>query len=341
VTPYGDPALAGLRSDLVPPAPGQDGGVLDLGGFYGLHPSLAGLHAMYQAGELLPVHAVAGPYRVRSHFEAQDYLESGTDHRMTSGWLNRVLAALPKTRDEALAVGVSVPLLLRGPAPVESWAPHGFATPETDLYARVASLNEADKVLGPAFAEGLRGRGFSASVIGGDQAEKNRYAFPALAAAAGKMLRAPAGPRIAALEIGGWDTHAVQTPRLAGVLRQLDAGLAALKSGLGEEWRQTAVLVMTEFGRTVRANGTKGTDHGTGTVAFVLGGAVAGGRVGGEWPGLGAGRLLEDRDLRPTTDLRAIAKGLLAQHLGLDAAALGNVFPSSDAAQPMRGLVRA
>jgi uncharacterized protein (DUF1501 family) len=341
VTPYGDQALAGLRGDLVLPPPGQEGGVLDLGGFHGLHPSLAGLHAMYQAGELLPVHAVAGPYRVRSHFEAQDYLESGADHRMTSGWLNRVLAALPKARDEALAVGVSVPLLLRGPTSVESWAPHGFASPEPDLYARVASLSESDKVLGPAIAEGLRGRGFSASVIGADQTAKDWYAFPALAAAAGKMLRAAAGPRIAALEIGGWDTHAAQTPRLAGVLRQLDAGLAGLKTGLGEAWRQTAVLVMTEFGRTVRANGTKGTDHGTGTVAFVLGGAVAGGRVRGDWPGLGAGRLLEDRDLRPTTDLRAIAKGLLAQHLGLDAAVLAQAFPDSDAAQPMRGLVRA
>jgi uncharacterized protein (DUF1501 family) len=341
VTPYGDPALAGLRGDLVLPPPGQDGGTQDLGGFYGLHPSLTGLHAMYQAGELLPVHAVAGPYRVRSHFEAQDYLESGADHRMTSGWLNRVLAALPKARDEALAVGVSVPLLLRGPTSVESWAPRGFATPEPDLYARVASLSESDKVLGPAMAEGLRGRGFSASVIGADQTAKDRYAFPALAAAAGKMLRAADGPRIAALEIGGWDTHAAQTPRLAGVLRQLDAGLAGLKTGLGEAWRQTAVLVMTEFGRTVRANGTKGTDHGTGTVAFVLGGAVAGGRVAGDWPGLGAGKLLEDRDLRPTTDLRAIAKGLLAQHLGLDAAALATVFPDSDATQPMRGLIRA
>jgi uncharacterized protein (DUF1501 family) len=340
VPPYGDPVLAALRGEIMLPAPGQDGGMLDLGGFYGLHPSLANLHTMYQAGELLPVHAVAGPYRVRSHFEAQDYLESGADHRMTSGWLNRVLASLPKAGDEALAVGVSVPLLLRGPASVESWAPHGFAAPEPDLYARVAALSQDDKVLGPAIAEGLRGRGFSASMIGDDQAAKDRYAFPALAAAVGKMLRAAAGPRIAALEIGGWDTHAAQTPRLAGVLRQLDAGLAALKSGLGEEWRQTAVLVMTEFGRTVRTNGTKGTDHGTGTVAFVLGGAIAGGRVAADWPGLGAGKLLDDRDLRPTTDLRAIAKGLLAQHLGLGAAALGNVFPDSDAAQPLGGLVR-
>ena len=155
-------------------------------------------------------------------------------------------------------------------------------------------------MLGPAIAEGLSERGFSAAVLSGGEPAQNRYAFPALAKAAGEMLRAEDGPRIAALEIGGWDTHAGQTPRLAGVLRQLDAGLAALKTGLGAAWRQTAVLVMTEFGRTVRMNGTKGTDHGTGTVAFVLGGAVAGGRVVADWPGLGAGRLFEDRDLQPT-----------------------------------------
>ncbi|HEY2133535.1 MAG TPA: DUF1501 domain-containing protein, partial [Acetobacteraceae bacterium] len=173
----------------------------------------------------------------------------------------------------------------------------------------------------------------------GNSPAGDRNAFPALAEAAGKMLRAADGPRIAALEIGGWDTHAAQTPRLAGVLHQLDAGLAALKTGLGAEWRQTAVLVMTEFGRTVRINGTKGTDHGTGTVAFVLGGAVAGGRVMADWPGLGDGRLLEDRDLMPTCDLRSVAKGLLAGHLGLDAAAMASVFPDSAMAEPVTGLV--
>ncbi len=342
VVPYGDAALAGLRGENVPPAPGQDGGVLDLGGFYGLHPAMTSLHTMYQAGEALAVHAVAGPYRVRSHFEAQDCLESGSDHRMTSGWLNRAIEALPRppTQWQAMAIGVSVPLLLRGPAVVASWAPHGFAALDADLYARIATLAGSDRVLGPAIAEGLRDRGFSAEVMSGEGPSQNRYAFPALAKAAGEMLRAANGPRIAALEIGGWDTHAGQTQRLAGVLRQLDAGLAALKAALGDEWRRTVVLTMTEFGRTVRMNGTGGTDHGTGTVAFVLGGAVAGGRVVANWPGLGPGRLFEDRDLQPTEDVRAVAKGVLAEHLGLDAAALAGVFPDSSAAQPMRGLIR-
>ena len=346
VVPYGDPALMGLRGEIVPAGPAQPDGLLDLGGFFGLHPSLTNLHAMFKAGEAMPVHAVAGPTRVRSHFEAQDCLESGADHRMTSGWLNRAVAAMPaaaasRPEGDAVAIGVSVPLLLRGSALVANWAPHGVIAPPPDLYSQIAALNHSDPLIGPAITEGLRERGFSASVMGDDTAAKDRFAFPTLARAAGELLRAPDGPRIAALEIGGWDTHVAQVPRLKRVLEQLDAGLAGLKEGLGDAWKQTAVLTMTEFGRTARVNGTKGTDHGTGTVAFVLGGAVAGGRVRADWPGLGAGRLLENRDLMPTTDLRSVAKGLLVHHLGLPTPALAQVFPDSASAQAANGLVRA
>jgi uncharacterized protein (DUF1501 family) len=348
VVPYGDPGLTTLRAEIVPPAPGQPGGLLDLGGFFGLHPALTGLHNMYQSNEALIVHAVAGGYRVRSHFEAQDCLESGSDHRMTSGWLNRVVAAMPaeellpgidRPDGEAIAVGVSVPLLLRGPAPVANWAPHGFAQPAPELYATIAALNRGDPITGPAIAEGLRARGFSAAVIDGQQEPRERDGFLALARSAGEMLRAPDGPRIAALEIGGWDTHTAQVNRLVGPLKQLDAGLVALKTALGPAWARTAVLVMTEFGRTARVNGTRGTDHGTGTVAFVLGGAVAGGRVTGAWPGLGAGQLFEGRDLAPTTDLRSVAKGILGPHLGLDGTALGSVFPGSDGVGATLGII--
>lgn len=345
VVPYGDPALAGLRGEILPPAPGQPDGMLDLGGFHGLHPALSGLHGMYQANEALIVHAVAANYRVRSHFEAQDYLESGADHRMTSGWLNRTVAALPepaakRPEGEALAVGASVPLLLRGPAEVANWAPHGFGQPAPDLYAAIAALNRHDPVTGPAIQEGLRARGYSDSVMAANEQPKDKYAFPALARSAGEMLRTDDGPRIAALELGGWDTHTAQANRLRGPLKQLDDGLVALKAALGPAWNQTAVLVMTEFGRTARVNGTKGTDHGTGTVAFVVGGAVAGGRVRATWPGLGAGQLFENRDLTPTTDLRAVAKGLLAGHLGLRAAALNQIFPGSDGVDAIDGLIR-
>jgi uncharacterized protein (DUF1501 family) len=346
VVPYGDPGLAVLRGEIVPPAPGQPDGLLELGGFFGLHPALAGVHEMYAANEALAVHAVAGSYRVRSHFEAQDYLESGTDHRMTSGWLNRAVAALSPAEGQrpdgdALAVGVSVPLLLRGPARVANWAPHGFSQPTPDLYATIAALNRNDPITGPAIAEGLSARGFSASVMAGEEDAKDKNAFATLTHAAGEMLGAPEGPRIAALEIGGWDTHTAQVNRLSRALEQLDTGLVALKNALGPAWAQTAVLVMTEFGRTARVNGTKGTDHGTGTVAIIVGGAVAGGRVKGTWPGLGTGQLFENRDLAPTTDLRAVAKGILAAHLGLGTEGLGQVFPGGDGVAPMTGLIRA
>jgi uncharacterized protein (DUF1501 family) len=344
VAPYGDPALMGLRGEIVSPSPGQTDGLQDLGGFYGLHPSLAAMHAMYAAGEALPVHAVAGPTRVRSHFEAQDCLESGCDHRMTSGWLNRAVASLGAQRpDEALAVGVAVPLLLRGPATVASWAPHGAVMAPDELYTRIAALNGRDPLTGPAIAAGLQERGFTAEMVKDDGGlpSRDRYAFPALARAAGEMLAAPDGPRVAALEIGGWDTHVGQVPRLKNVLKQLDDGLAAMKQSMGPAWRQTAVLVMTEFGRTVRVNGTKGTDHGTATVAFVVGGAVAGGKVLADWPGLGSGRLLENRDLQPTRDLRALAKGLLVDHLGVPGTALASVFPGADGVQPAGRLLRA
>ena len=345
VVPYGDRGLVALRGDIVPPPPGQLNGLLDLGGFFGLHPALTGLHELYRDNQALIVHAVAGCYRVRSHFEAQDYLESGADHRMTSGWLNRAVAALPpvatqRPEGDALAVGVSVPLLLRGPAPVANWAPHGFATPAPDLYAAIAALNRNDPLTGPAIAEGLRARGFSTAVMAADPDAQESNAFATLAHSAGEMLRATDGPRIAALELSGWDTHTAQTVRLMAPLKQLDAGLLALKTALGPAWTQTAVLVMTEFGRTARVNGTRGTDHGTGTVAFVVGGAIAGGRVQATWPGLGLGQLFEARDLAPTNDLRAVAKGMLAAHLGLDAAALAAVFPGSETVGAMPGLIR-
>jgi uncharacterized protein (DUF1501 family) len=346
VPPYGDPALAGLRGALAPTEPGREGGVLDLGGHFGLHPRLANLHALYRANEALVLHAVAGPWRSRSHFEAQDMLESGGDERLASGWLNRALAALPQrpgAQRAGIAVGVDVPLLLRGPVAVGNYAPAGFGTPMPDLLARVAELAAADAVLGPAMREGLAARGFAADTLGAGANTGRpppRSAFPALAGTAGRLLADPRGPRVAALEIGGWDTHAQQANRLASPLQALDEGLAALRLALGEDWRRTAVLVVTEFGRTVRVNGTAGTDHGTGGVAFVLGGGVAGGRVAGAWPGLGPDRLFQGRDLQPTTDLRAVAKALLRDHLRLPPAAVARAFPGSEAVAPLPGLLR-
>ena len=341
VQPYGDPALAGLRPGLVAREPGPADGLLDLGGFYGLHPALSGLHGLYKAGQLLPVHAVAGPYRSRSHFDAQDYLESGAEERLASGWLNRAVAAMPGRRaNAAMSFGVTVPLVLRGAAAVGTYAPTGYGALQADLYARIAELSHEDPVVGPAVAEGLRDRGFANGVLAGMEVTGDRNAVVNLAAAAGRLLAAADGPRVAVVEAGGWDTHAQQVQRLRGPLTLLDTGLMALRKALGDAWADTAVLVVTEFGRTAQVNGTQGTDHGTGTVAFVLGGGVAGGRVGGTWPGLGAGKLFENRDLAPTTDVRTLAMGLLVGHLGIPAAAMGVVFPGSGGVSAQGGLLR-
>lgn len=344
VVPYGDADLKTLRGPLVPPAPGQPEGLLDLGGFFGLHPQLPRLHQMYGAGELAVIHAVAGPYRERSHFMAQDMLESGAEQRMSSGWLNRAVMAMPgragaKSDRSPMAIGVAVPLLLRGQAPVENWAPSRLARPYADLYAAIAALNASDPLTGPAIKTGMASRGFSKTTLAGQDADA-RTEFPDLARAAGKLMAAPKGPRIAAMEIGGWDTHAAQNGRLRQPLERLDEGLSILRDSLGPIWKMTTVLVMTEFGRTARINGTGGTDHGTATVAFVLGGAVKGGRVITDWPGLGTGRLFEDRDLMPTMDLRAVTKALVAGHLGVPDSALTTVFPGSEQVTPVSGLLR-
>ncbi len=343
--PYGDPDYARHRGDLAVAEPGQDGGALDLGGRFGLHPRLANLHRMYAAGEALLVHAVAGPWRSRSHFEAQDLLEAGADQRMESGWLNRALRYLPPepagASRRAMAVGVEVPLLLRGATQVGSFAPAGSTRLEAPLWAELAALTAQDPLLHPALQEGLRARGYSAAVLAGTEPPPgDRNGFPALATAAGRLLAQPNGPRIAALELVGWDTHAFQAARLAGPLGQLDHGLAALQAQLGPAWRQTAVLVVTEFGRTVRTNGTRGTDHGTAGCAFLVGGAVAGGRVLADWPGLADGQLFQNRDLAPTRDLRSLAKALLRDHLRLPAAALAQAFPGGAEATPEAGLLR-
>ncbi|WP_135468342.1 DUF1501 domain-containing protein [Crenalkalicoccus roseus] len=343
VQPYGDPALAGLRGPLALPEPGREGGLLDMGGFFGLHPALSALHGMYAAGEALVLHAVAAPHRSRSHFEAQDLLEGGAPERLSSGWLNRALAAVPNPPEAraGLAVGTGVPLLLRGPTPVGAYAPPGLARPSPELLDRLAALHAADPRLGPAFAEGLRARGFAEQAMGGTAAgPEQRGSFPDLAAAAARLLAEPQGPRVAALELGGWDTHTGQAARLQGPLRALDAGLAAMREGLGPHWARTAVLVVTEFGRTARVNGNNGTDHGTGGAAFLLGGAVAGGRVLADWPGLDEAALFEGRDLAPTLDLRRLAKGVLRDHLLLPPAAVAQAFPGSDAAPPLGGLLR-
>lgn len=351
VPPYGDHHYERTRGDLALERPGPAGGVIDLDGFFALHPALEGLHPLFTAGELALLHATAAPYRARSHFDAQDVLENGTGRPRGArdGWLARAIAALDPAAARAplgLAVGPAVPLVLRGEAAVASWAPQELPRAEDALLAQVSALWEGDPQLGPALAEGLRMRAMSDEVIGAKDNKKagrpGPRAFAASARVAGKMLTADDGPRIAVLEIGGWDSHANQGRDSGQLARNLDAlagGLLALKETLGSAWRSTAVLAVTEFGRTVRPNGTKGTDHGIAGAAFALGGAVVGGRVLADWPGLGDRDLHEGRDLAPTTDLRTLFKAALIQHLGLSPRVVeAEVFPESAALRPLPGL---
>jgi uncharacterized protein (DUF1501 family) len=342
VVPYGDADLHNWRGPLVLPEPGRDGGLLDLGGFWGLHPGLPQIHALYRAGQVLPVHAVAGPNRSRSHFEAQDILECGADRRMESGWMNRLAGALPADRasDNALALGQTVPLILRGPSPVDAWGRGNVAGAGADFYTQLLMIHDRDPLTKAALADGLRERNFNAHALDGMPGTGDDAPFVALARTGGRFLSKPNGPRLAVLDVGGWDTHSSQNPRLSYALPLLDKGIAALKNGLGDAWADTVVLVATEFGRTVRVNGTGGTDHGTATVAFVMGGEVAGGRVQADWPGLSEANLFENRDIQPTLDLRSLAKGILAQHFGLGMQPLEAIFPDSTGFTPSRGLLR-
>lgn len=357
VPPYGESGYGRTRGRLALGAPGTEGGVLKLDGTFGLHPGLKGLHDLYEEGSLAVVHALATPYRERSHFAGQDVLENGTEvPHAQSGWLNRALEALPdRSADRSASLGMalaqSVPKVLRGPAPVDSWAPSRLPGLDPDTLDRLADLYSEAPFFATRLAQALATDEMAERAIGSAGAGRQRVRgrqgagqIASLARAAASFLRSPDGPRVAVLEFGGWDTHANQGAgqgRLAGRLASLDRGVDLLKQGLGPVWSETVVLIVSEFGRTARENGTGGTDHGTAGVGFVVGGAVRGGRVLSDWPGLRKSSLYEGRDLMPTTDARSLFKGVLRDHLGISAGALErDVFPRSVAAEPLDGLIR-
>lgn len=352
VPPVGDRDYEALRPDIALKAAGENA-ALKLDDTFAMNAQLSRLHALVKRGEAMVVHAVATGYRDRSHFDGQDALENGTSagKGLDTGWLNRAVAALPAAGRTApvksLGVGASVPLILRGPSPTVSWAPPQLDTAKADTVDRLAALYAA---LDPELARALEsGVEIDRMAAGGAGAAKTpgltrlQSNFVQLAQGAARLMSGPDGPRIAALSYDGWDTHAKEGAakgRLAQLLGGLDLALDALRTGLGEHWRETAVVVVTEFGRTARENGADGTDHGNGTTAFLLGGAVKGGRVMADWPGLKERDLLDGRDLTPTTDLRAVLKGVLADHLGLPAGVLAEkVFPGSEKVAPAKGLI--
>jgi uncharacterized protein (DUF1501 family) len=360
VAPVGDPDWVRLRGDKALLIDGASP-ALPLNSLFALNPAMPNLHRLYQANQATLVHAVATPYRERSHFDGQDVLESGLAKpgATDSGWLNRALATLePAGRAEAksqniFAVGPVTPLVVRGTAPVLSWTPPRLPPATDDTAMRLLDLYRHTD---PALARVMEERMGLAAIerAGGmDQPVKNGQPVPGVAArvrayfaeatgAAAKFMARPDGPRIGALSFDGWDTHAAEgatSGRLADLLGALDGAIAAVESGMGEAWKETIVAVITEFGRTARINGTDGTDHGTATVALLAGGALKGGRVIADWPGVSEAALFEKRDLKATTDLRAVLKGLLKDHIRVSEKALtSSVFPGSADVKPMAEL---
>ena len=332
VPAIGDPSWADLRGNAEAAARSRalnaaagvavaQGSMMPLDTTFALHPALATLHQWYLQKELVVVHAVASPYRERSHFDAQKLLESGGDRSLvqSTGWLGR---ALQSAGQPGIAFTAAMPLALRGADGASTWTPAGRATNHQDLMMRVAQMYGDDVPLANALSQAMGQQ--EMAMDAGDGA-----GLIGLARQAGKFLSDPKGPRVAWLEAGGWDTHAQQAGRLGRLLPSLDEALAALHKALGQYWATTTVLVMTEFGRSAALNGTGGTDHGTGAVAFLAGGEVAGGRVLADWPGLARGQLLDGRDLKPTLDIRRLISPVVQRQFALSIASLERTLPGA------------
>ncbi|TKF72202.1 DUF1501 domain-containing protein [Vibrio sp. F13] len=331
VVPHADPNYSNLRPNIGL-KPEQ---LVKLDDFFGLHPSLKQCHQWYESNELSFVHACSTAYRERSHFDGQKILENGTsDPFNTVGWINRLLT-LSSEKYDGIAIDSGLPLIMQGESTVASWYPNRLKTrdKQTEL---LEELFQSDQMLSSNFESVMK-----IDQLVGDQGVGKQ--FKSLMGKTGDILSADNGPNIAALELGGWDTHANQgnvNGRLSNQLKTLDVGLAALKASLGDRWQKTVIIAASEFGRTAKENGTKGTDHGTGNVMFVAGGALpslkgAGGKVITNWPGLSQSQLYEGRDLSPTTDMRSVIKGVLNRHLSIEVKQLNAIFPDSADIRPM------
>ncbi|WP_242146014.1 DUF1501 domain-containing protein [Sphingomonas sp. BAUL-RG-20F-R05-02] len=332
VAPVGDPAYAAARGAFAEDfatAPKLDA-------TFALHPALGAVNRLYGQKQALFAHAIASPYRDRSHFDGQNVLETGgaSAYQVRDGWLNRMLGLVSPDEAKAIAISATMPMALRGPHEVSSYASAALPQASDDLMQRVSMLYAGDSQLHALWSDALATRSLT-----GDMAADNGKNAAATGALAAKLLAPANGARIAMIETGGWDTHTGQRGRLAAQLKGLDGMIGALQSGLGPVWADTMVLVATEFGRTVAVNGTGGTDHGTGTAVMLLGGAVKGGRVLADWPGLATSALYENRDLKPTMQLDALIAGATASHFGIEGdRAMAALFPGGRGGKAVTGL---
>jgi uncharacterized protein (DUF1501 family) len=335
VVPYADPAYARLRGGLAIEADTA----LKLDGTFALHPSLAGLHRRYLDGEAIFFHAIASPYRDRSHSDGQNVLETGgrSPYQLKDGWLNRLLGLLPGTDRAAIALSPSIPLALRGAIDVASYAPSSLPQADQDLLIRVEQLYATDPQLHALWSSAMAAR----SMAGEAEGTERRQDAARLGRLTAGFLAKPDGPRIAMIETNGWDTHSAQNARLAARLSALDNLVAGLHQGLASVWNQTVILIATEFGRTAAANGTGGTDHGTGAAAMLTGGGVRGSRVIADWPGLAASELLDGRDLKPTLGLDRLIASICAETFQLpDDWTSGVLFPAMTAGSRLPQMIR-
>ena len=336
VIPYAEPAYASARGALAIDA----SSALKLDGTFALHPSLTKLRDLYAAEQATFFHAVASPYRDRSHFDGQNVLETGgaAPYQVKDGWMNRLVGLLPRTGKEAIAFSSAVPMALRGPVDVTTYTPSALPQANDDLMLRVELLYAKDAQLHALWSSALDARAMATGGMGGGAARQDSGTLGKIAA--GFLARAD-GPRIAMIETSGWDTHSGQNARLASQLKSLDGLIAGLHEGLGAVWSKTVILIATEFGRTVAANGTGGTDHGTAGAAMLIGGAVQGGRIVADWPGLKGSDLQDGRDLKPTLALDALISSACAQTFLLDPDRTAKMlFPSSRQPQAMQRLLR-
>jgi uncharacterized protein (DUF1501 family) len=333
VIPYADPAYAKLRGTLAIDV----SEATKLNGMFALHPSLVETAKMYSVGQALFVHAVASPYRERSHFDAQNVLETGGNapYQTKDGWMNRLLTLLPPSKNEAIAFSSSIPMALRGKIEVSSYATSRLPEASDDLMLRVGQLYADDAQLHNAWTAAMD----TNLMAENDGANQDPASLGKLAAG---FLANPIGPRIAMIETGGWDTHSAQEARIAKQLKSLDTLIAALRNNLGPVWQKTTVLVATEFGRTAATNGTGGTDHGTASAAMILGGDVNGGNVITDWPGLSQSNLYEGRDLKPTLNLDTLIASLASASYGLAPDQVTKaIFPDANIGKPLENLIKA
>ena len=328
VVPYGDDSYAGLRSGFA----FEESELFALNDVFGLAPGLAPFRDFWQANQLVALHAMAIPFRTRSHFDGQAILETGIDRPVGSsdGWMNRLLQVMSGTRT-GIAIAAGMPRSLAGPFDVQTWSPTQLGAVDDAYLQRLAALYRTDKTLHGRFEAALQQQ----DTVGEEpvaRGKARRNGVGSIMQAAARILRQDVGPNVAAMEFSGWDTHANQGlsgGALDRLLAQLADGLVAFRADMGPAWSNTTVVVMTEFGRTARPNGTRGTDHGTAAAGFVIGPKIARSAVYADWPGLDDRSLFEGRDLKPTLDVRSVLKATIAGTFDLSASQLNRVFPNS------------